>query len=146
MLYRRLRSVISHHRLSLVLYCACMFVRCLASRENTNMDLWNYGQTVTMPDSGFDGVSSSLPEFMYLFTFPTFFSTFFVLCPRNPDTTHNRQHTSSAGCVLQPAGHNAIHACCLRAEQEATPHACGSLSAPYCCGFLVAFVIGPCDL
>ena len=43
-----------------------------------------------MPDFGFDGVSSSLAEFM------------------SPD---NRQHTSSAGCVLQPAGYNAIHAC-----------------------------------
>ena len=105
---------------------------------------------VTMPDFGFDGVSSSLAEFMSFSLF--FFNFFFVSCiipgtyVRNPDTTDNRQHTSSAGCVLQSAGYNAIHACRQPAEQEATLHACGGLSALYYCGFLVAFVIGPCDL
>ena len=62
-----------------------------------------------MPDFGFDGVSSSLAEFMYFsFFFSNFFSNFFNFfwCyVSNPDTTHNRQHTSSAGCVLQPAGY-----------------------------------------
>ena len=98
-------------------------------------DCIRIGQMVTTPDFGFDGVSSSLAEFMsFLFFFQLFFSTFFfvLLYVRNPDTTDNREHrqqTSSAGCVLQPAGYNAIHACRLPAEQEATPHACGSLSA-----------------
>ena len=101
-----------------------------------------------MPGFGFDGVSSSLAGFMSFF----FSNFFFVLCAskyiRNPDTTDSRQHTSSAGCVLQPAGYNAVHACRLPAEQEATSHTCGSLSALYyySCGFLVAFVIGPGDL
>ena len=55
-----------------------------------------------MPDFGFDGVSSSLAEFMsFLFVFFNFFFlTFFSYCVRNPDTTDKRQHTSSAGCVL----------------------------------------------
>ena len=77
-----------------------------------------------------------------------FFFSLFVCIMYLTQTTDNRQHTSSAGCVPQPAGYNAIHACRLPAEQEATPHACGSLSALYYCGFLlvVAFVIGPCDL
>ena len=86
-------------------------------------------------------------EFMSIcllnFFFQLFFPTFFLCYVRNLDITDNRQHTSSAGCVLQPAGYNAIHACRLPAEQEATPHACGSLSALYYCSFLVAFVIGP---
>ena len=56
-----------------------------------------------MPDLGFDGVSSGLAEFMASFFFPTFF-WYYV---RNSDTTDNRQHKSSAGCVLKPAGHNA---------------------------------------
>ena len=89
---------------------------------------------VTMLDFGFDGVSSSLAEFMSMvfsvsnFLFPLFFGIMYVT--QTPD---NRQHTSSAGCVLQPAGYNAVHACHLPAEQEATPHACGSLSALYYC-------------
>ena len=77
---------------------------------------------VTMPDFGFDGVSSSLAEFMS-FSFPTCFSKFFLNYVRNPNTTDNIQHTSNAGCVLQPAGYNAIHACRPSVEQEATPNA-----------------------
>ena len=95
---------------------------------------------VTMPNFGFDGVSSSIAEFMSIFLKPSFF-TFFLCYVRKPK--HHRQHrqhrhhTSNAGCVLQPAGYNAIHACRLPAEQEATPHACIGLSALYyCCGFL----------
>ena len=92
---------------------------------------------VTMPNFGFDGVSSSIAEFMSIFLKPSFFS-FFLCYVRKPK--HHRQHrqhrhhTSNAGCVLQPAGYNAIHACRLPAEQEATPHACDSLSALYYCG------------
>ena len=101
-----------------------------------------------MPGFGFDGVSSSLAKFMSVFFFQLFFPTFFLCYVRNLDITDNRQHTSSAGCVIQPAGYHAIHACRLPAEQEATSHTCGSLSALYyySCGFLVAFVIGPGDL
>ena len=93
----------------------------------------------TMPDFGFDGLSSSLVESMSIYFFSIFFPTFFLyhvqVC--NPDTTDRRHHAGSAGCVLQPAGYNTIHACRLPAEQEATPHACGSFSALYyCCGFL----------
>ena len=104
-----------------------------------------------MPNFRFDGVISSLAEFMSFFSsffFPIFFfQRFFLYNVRNPNTTDSRQHTSSAGCVLQPAGYNAIHTCSLPPEQEATPHPRGSLSALYYCGFLlVAFVIGPCDL
>ena len=85
-----------------------------------------------MPDFGFDGVSSSLAEFMSNSFFNFFFCILYVT-----QTSDNRQHTSSAGCMLQPASYNGIHACRLPAEQEATPHACGSLSAlHYCCGFL----------
>ena len=64
-----------------------------------------------MPDFGFDGVSSSLAEVMsFSFFFPTFFfNFFFVLCIFVTQTPQdNRQHTSSAGCVLQPAGYKAI--------------------------------------
>ena len=40
-----------------------------------------------MPDFGFDGVSSSLAEFMSIFLFPNFFFDFFLYYVRNPDTT-----------------------------------------------------------
>ena len=77
-----------------------------------------------MPDFLFDGVSSSLADMMPISFFSTFLITFFfcIMCVTQtpPD---NRQHTSSAGCALQPAGYNAIHACRLPAEQEATLHA-----------------------
>ena len=53
-----------------------------------------------MPDFGFDGVSSSLAEFMSILFFFNFLSNFFLYSVRNPDATDNRQHTSSAGCVL----------------------------------------------
>ena len=137
MLYRRLRSVISHHRLSLSLCCACCVMRAVsrasgARREKKKRSsvIWSNGHDA---EFGFDGESSSLAGFMSIFV-STFFFLYYV---RNPDTTDNRQHTSSARCVLQPAGYNALHACRLPAEQEATPHACGSLSALYyCCGFL----------
>ena len=66
---------------------------------------------------------------------PFLFQLFFF-CIMYVTQTPHRQHTSSAGCVLQPAGYNAIHACRLPAEQEATPHACGSLSALYYCGLI----------
>ena len=84
-----------------------------------------------MPDFGFDGVSSSLADSCLFVHFSTFcFSFCFVLqYVRNPDTRDKRQHTSSRGCVLQPAGYNAIHACRQPAEQEETPHACGTLCA-----------------
>ena len=100
-----------------------------------------------MPDFGFDGVSSSLAEFMSIFCSQLFFSAFFSnMYVTQTLTTDNTQHTGSAGCVLQQAGYHAIHACRVPAEQEATPHACGSLSALYYSGFLVAFVVEPCDL
>ena len=56
-----------------------------------------------MPGFGLDGVSSSLAESMSII-FPTCFPTV-VFYVRNPDTTDNRQHTSSAGCVLQHVGY-----------------------------------------
>ena len=94
---------------------------------------------VTMPAFGFDGVSSSLAEFISIFFSQLFFHLFFfVLCTQPRHHRQHRQHTNSAGCVLQPAGYNATHACRLPAEREATPYACGSLSAMCycCCGFL----------
>ena len=109
-----------------------------------------------MPDFGFDGVSSSLAEFMSIFCSQLFFSAFFSnMYVTQTLTTDNTQHTGSAGCVLQQAGYNAIHSCRLPAEQEATPPASGSFSALYCCRrflsntylvLVVAIVIGPCYL
>ena len=73
---------------------------------------------VTMPDFGFDGVSSSLAKFMSISFFQLFLSTFFLYYVRNPDTTDNRQRTSSAGCVLQPAGHNAIQSAAYQPSRK----------------------------
>ena len=59
-------------------------------------DCIRIGQMVTTPDFGFDGVSSSLAEFMsFLFFFQLFFSTFFfvLLYVRNPDTTDTTDNT-----------------------------------------------------
>ena len=92
---------------------------------------------VTMPDFGFDCVSSILAEFTSIFFFNFFFNFFFVLQHvRKPDTTDSTDSTRAVqgACYVQPAGYNASHACRLPAEQEATPHACDSLSALYYCG------------
>ena len=110
------------------------------------MHLWENGQIVTMPDFGCDGVSSSLAEFISIFL-----STFFWYYVRNPDTTDNTDstRTSSAGCVLQTAGYNAIHAC----QQSSKQHHTRALVYPRCITAVtsylirvVDFVIGPCDL
>ena len=63
------------------LFCCvvkCMCVRCVA-RAPRNVRIWIFGnsQMVTMPDFGFDGVSSSLAEFTSIFLFSNFFV---VLC------------------------------------------------------------------
>ena len=151
MLYRRLLSVISHHRLSLLLYCACVCGMSRISRSPRKIIIWIFGNTVKCSrcpilDLMASVRASSSPCRFIFFQF--FFQLFFLyhvqVC--NPDTTDRRHHAGSAGCVLQPAGYNTIHACRLPAEQAAPPHARDSLSVLYYCGFLVAFVIGPCDL
>ena len=131
LLYRRLRSVISHHRLCICcavhvvscVRCVARLARAVKKKEYGSLVIWSNGHDARFWI--FDGVSSSLAESMSIF-----FSK-----PRHH--RQHRHHTSNAGCVLQPAGYNAIHACRLPAEQEATPHACIGLSALYyCCGFL----------
>ena len=111
------------------LFCCAVHVSCvrcvarLARREIKEYGslVLQYGQMVTMPDFGFDGVSSSLAEVLSIKKKKKKKNIFFCIMyvTQTPQTT---QHTSSAGCVLQPAGYNAIHACRLPAEQEATPH------------------------
>ena len=140
LLYRKLRSVISHHRLSLfccavhVVSCECAV--CRASDARREKKKWIFGNTVKWSRypildlmARVRASQSSYPFFKILF------SPFFLYYVRKP--RHHRHHTSKTGCVLQPAGYNAILVCRLPAEPEATPHACGSLSALYyCCGFL----------
>ena len=94
-------------------------VRCLTrlARAAKKKRIWIFGNVVkmvTMPDFGFDGLSSSHAEFISIYFFPDFFfQLFFLYYVRNPGTRQDRQHTSSAGCMLQPAGNNAIQACRL---------------------------------
>ena len=142
-----------------------MCVRCVArlarAAKNKSMYLWYYGQMVRMPDFGFDGVSSSLAESMsiyilrtYIYIFYFFFSQLFfqLFCfcimyvTRTPQTTDSTRAVQ--GACLNHLATTLYTRCRPPAEQEATPHACGSLSALCYCGFLliVAFVIGPCDL
>ena len=78
-------------------------------------------QMVTMPDLGLEGPSLFLAVIIstrYFLLFSALFCTRYFV--RNPDTTDNKHHTSSAGCVLQSAGYNALHAFRPPAEQEAT--------------------------
>ncbi|CAN0437867.1 unnamed protein product [Laminaria digitata] len=146
LLYRRLRSVIRHHHLSL--FCCAVHVRqWYRAAKNNNMDLSKYGQMVTMPDFGPGGASSILADIMSIL----FFKTFFWYHVRNPDTIDNKQHRKERCKVRATISwlHNAIHTCRPPAEKEATSRVCGSLSALYCCGFLLlcsCFFIGACDL
>ena len=55
---------------------------------------------VTMPDFGFDGVSSSLAKFMSIFLFNYFFQLFLKYFVRNPDTDH-RQQTAHGQCRVR---------------------------------------------
>ena len=103
--------------------CVARLARAVKKKEYGSLVIWSNGHDARFWI--FDGVSSSLAESMSIF-----FSK-----PRHH--RQHRHHTSNAGCVLQPAGYNAIHACRLPAEHEATPQSCGILSALYyCCGFL----------
>ena len=58
------------------------------------MDLWKYGQLVTMPDFGFDGVSSSLAEYIYIYIY--FFNFVFVYVTRTPQTTDSTRAVQGA--------------------------------------------------
>ena len=133
------------HQYHLSLVCCAVHVCGVSrvSRAPGKIRVWIFGKMVKWSRCPILDLMARVPS---SHSSRPFFSNFFLYYVRNPDTTDNRQHTSSEGYVLQPAGYNAIHACHPPAEQEATPHACGSLSPLYCCGFLVDFVIGSCDL
>ena len=129
---------------TLSLFCCAvqLCAVCRASRaRREKMRIWILGNIVKWSRSPIlDMISEFEPRRVHVF-FAFFFNICFqhffcIMYVRNPDATDNRQHTGSAGCVLQPAGYNAIHACRPPAEQEVTPHACGSLSALY---FTVAY-------
>ena len=110
MFYRKLRSVISHHRLSV--FCCPVHVRCVCCVSRVcraprkiiicifgNMVKWS---RVTVPDFGFDGVNPSLAEFMFFFFFSTFFLFSFLYYVLK--TRHHRQyrhHTSK--CRVRPS-------------------------------------------
>ena len=131
MLCRRLRSVISHHLLSLLL-CCCACVRCVArlpraAKKYYTVHLWQYGQIVTNARFWiFDGVSSSLAEststyFFRLFS-PTFCSSFFSYYVRNPDTTDNTDITRAVqgACYNQLATTLNTPAACQRSRKQHT--------------------------
>ena len=92
---------------------------------------------VAMPDFGFDGVSSSLVEFM------SFFRHYFVqlfFCIMYVTQTQQTTQTAHEQCRMRATTSwlQRIHACrpppASRAGSNTT---CGSLSALYyCCGFL----------
>ena len=77
---------------------------------------------VTMPDFGLESASSILAEIMPIF-FYFFFQFFLCVLYVTQVPQYNKHHTSSAGCLLQPSGFNAIHACRPPPEQEVN-HAC----------------------
>ena len=90
-------------------------VRCVArltrAVKEKNMALWQYCQMVTMPDFGFDGVSSSLAEFISIFFFLTsFFTLFFLLCtltqtPQTTQTSHEQCRVRASTSWLQRYTH-----------------------------------------
>ena len=124
--YRRLRSVISHHRLSASFAVLCMLCHaCDVSRvwrAPRKKRIRYYGQMVTMPEFGFDGVSSSLAKFMSIFFPQLFFQPFFLYYVRNPDTTVNTESTPAAqgACYNQLATTLYTPAACSRAGGNAT--------------------------
>ena len=75
-----------------------------------------------MPDFGFDGVSSSLAEFMFIFFPNFFFQLFFLYYVRNPDTTDNTDSTRAVqgACYNQLATTLYTPAACSRAGGNAT--------------------------
>ena len=57
-------------------YCVVRCVARLARASKKKRRIFGNGQMVTMPDFGFDGVSSSLAQFMTFLCFNFFFFSF----------------------------------------------------------------------
>ena len=116
-----------------------MCVRCVArpayAAKNKTMDLWKYGQLVTMPDFGFDGVSSSLVEFMSIFFFPTFF----LYDVRTPDTTNTDSTRAVQGaCYNQLATTLYTLAACLQRRKQ---HHTRAVVCPRCITAVASYLI-----
>ena len=132
-----------------LLCCACASGVSRAAKHNNNMDHSQFRKRPRCPISDWKArVPSSqrsclfIPGTRYWYMFSTFFLYLCIYVVKTPD---NKQHTSSAGCALQAAGHNAMHVYRPPAKQEATSRVCGSLSALYCGGFLFCscFLLDP---
>ena len=147
MLYRRLRSVISHRRLCRLLFFACCVMSAICRASGARREMYICGYLVTWP-KGHDARFYFLwrefkPRGVYVCHFfsSLFFQVFFMYYVQVRKSRHHRQHrrhASNARRVLEPAGSKSIYVCRLSAEKEATPHSCGSLSALYyCCGFIL---------
>ena len=97
---------------------------------------------VTTPDVRFDGVSSSLAEFMSILFFSNFlfiFLWYYVRNPQAPQTTDSTRAVQGA-CCNQLATTLYKPAACQRSRKQ---HHTRSVVCPRCittCGFLVAFV------
>ena len=93
-----------------------------------------------MPDFGFDGVSSSLAEFM-----SSFFLIFCIMytLPRHQTTDSTR--AVQGACYNQLASTLYTPAACQQSRKQ---HHTRAVVCPRCItvAFLVAFFIGPCDL
>ena len=124
--------------LSFVVLCmchACGVARLARAAKKKKTHLWQYGQLVTMPDFGFDGVSSSLVEFMSIFFFPTFF----LYDVRTPDTTNTDSTRAVQGaCYNQLATTLYTLAACLQRRKQ---HHTRAVVCPRCITAVASYLI-----
>ena len=98
---------------------------------------------VTVLDFGFEGVSSSLAEFMSIFFFQLFFSFFFCITSKyvcNPNTTDNTDSTRAAqgACYNQLATTLYTPAACQQSRKQ---HHTRAVVFPLCITAVASYLI-----
>ena len=93
-----------------------------------------------MPDFGFDGVSSSLAEFMSKEKSQLSFSALFLYYVRNPDTTDNTDSTRAAqgACYNQLATTLYTPAACQQSRKQ---HHTRAVVCPLCITAVASYLI-----
>ena len=141
--YRRLRSVISHHRLPLSLCCACCVMRAVSrasgarreKRKGSLVIIWSNGHDAQF---GFDGESSSLAEFMSIFVSTFFFCIVYVT--QTPQTTQTTDSTRAVqgACYNQLATTLYTPAACQQSRKQ---HHTRAVLCPRCINAVASYLI-----
>ena len=149
LLFRRLRPVIRHHHLPLS--CCAVHVRPVCRRPLKHESTF-FRNTVKWSRCPILGLKARVRYRQRSVFFSSFFFNHYSCCScyevpgrflyliRNPGTTDNKQHTISAGLLLQTSACSAIHTCRPPAEQDRKQHQTCAIVRPRCM-FLYYFLL-----